>query len=171
MSLLTICMYSLWGKGESIEGPLPVFNLVMFLIKLAEFFFWITVPYRMYNVQIHFPTSRFPFRFVAGFLHCRAFLFDIVLFIFTFIFLAWRNIAPPPPNISKTEVKVLLPTFYFMIFNVSDLTFKYLTYVEFIFVCNVIDWFSCILFPEVVQFRKYSSSFCDCYQWSSYSYF
>ena len=65
---------------------------------------------------------------------------------------------------SKTEVKVLLPMFYFMIFNVSELTFKSLTYVEFIFVCNVIEWFSCILFPEVVQFRKYSSSFCDCYQ-------
>ena len=70
----------------------------------------------MYNVQIPFSTSRFPFRFVAGFLHCRAFLFDIVLFIFTFIFLAWGNTAPPS-YISKTEVKVLLPMFYFMIFS------------------------------------------------------
>ena len=141
----------------------------MFLIKLTEFFFWITVPYQMYNVQIPFPTSRFPFSFVPGFLHCIVFLFDIVLFIFTFIYLAWGNISLP--NIFKTEVKVSLPIFYSMIFNVLDLTFKSLTYVEFIFVYNVIEWFSCILFPAVLQFRKYSSSFCDCYQWSSYSYF
>ena len=171
---LTIGMYS-WGWGG--EWLLKVLYLTliwlfMFLINLTEFFFWITVPYQMYNVQIPFSTSRFPFSFFPGFLHCRVFfllLFDVVLFIFTFIFLAWGNISPP--NIFKTEVKVSLPIFYSVIFNVLDFTFKSLTYVEFIFVYNMIEWFSCILFPEVVQFRKYSSSFCDCYQWSSYSYF
>ena len=90
-------LYVFLGEKKSLLKVLylSLIWLFMFLIKLAEFFFWITVPYRMYNVQIPFPTSRFPFRFVAGFLHCRAFLFDIVLFIFTFIFLAWGNIAPP----------------------------------------------------------------------------
>ena len=32
MSLLTICMYSL-GKKKSIEGPLPVFNLVVYVFN------------------------------------------------------------------------------------------------------------------------------------------
>ena len=70
--------------------------LFMFLIKLAELFFWIVVPYWVYNVQIPFPMSRFPFSFVAGFLHSRAFFVWHSSVYFYFYFSCLGKYTPPP---------------------------------------------------------------------------